>query len=527
MSEGRQPAERRRRPGRVLGAAYRRLGRRYPTVALALEIQLLYVVFIVGVGVLSLYIDMTLAEFARLACATVVIQTFYNAFLLVLMLRLLGPVREWTRGRRDSETAERAWKAAARLPLDFLRSTTRYGFPLWANALWSIYAVAELDLPALSVPLLMAGVAVAQLYGFGLLFLATERAMRPILEDTSAFVSGATRLEGHGVPVRWRLLTALPVLNVITGVVVAGISSPGSSLTDLGVDVAIAVGVAFTVSLGLTALLATSIVSPIVELREATERVSAGELEARVPVASTDETGELAQSFNEMTAGLEERERLHKAFGQFVDPELAERIARDDTDFAGKDVELSILFVDVRGFTALAERHEPREIVARLNNLYDCIVPIVLKHGGHANKFIGDGMLAIFGAPERLEDHAQRAVAAALEAAEAVQTRFGDELGVGIGVNSGSALVGTIGGGGRLDFTAIGDAVNTAARVEAETRNTGDDVLIAEPTRKLLGDAAADWMKRADARLKGKSEVVAVYAPRTQVDGRDEDPADA
>ena len=112
----------------------------------------------------------------------------------------------------------------------------------------------------------------------------------------------------------------------------------------------------------------------------------------------------------------------------------------------------------------------------------------------------------------RREDHARRAVEAALGCAAAVASRFNGDLRIGIGVNSGRALVGTIGGGGRLDFTAIGDVVNTAARVEAETRSTGDDVLIAEPTRALLGDGATGWIKRLDARLKGKADPVAVYA---------------
>jgi class 3 adenylate cyclase len=105
-----------------------------------------------------------------------------------------------------------------------------------------------------------------------------------------------------------------------------------------------------------------------------------------------------------------------------------------------------------------------------------------MRHGGHANKFIGDGMLAVFGAPERHPDHAEKAVAAAVELGRCVQDYFRGELRVGIGVNSGRVLVGTVGGGGRLDFTVIGDAVNTASRVESATRETGDEVLVTEAT---------------------------------------------
>jgi len=126
-------------------------------------------------------------------------------------------------------------------------------------------------------------------------------------------------------------------------------------------------------------------------------------------------------------------------------------------------------------FEAFSERTPAREVVARLNELYEIVVPVITRGGGHANKFIGDGLLAVFGAPERLDDHADRAVAAALEIAQQVRDRFQGELEVGVGVNSGTVVVGTIGGGGRLDFTVIGDTVNTAARVESATRTTGDD----------------------------------------------------
>ena len=104
-------------------------------------------------------------------------------------------------------------------------------------------------------------------------------------------------------------------------------------------------------------------------------------------------------------------------------------------------------------------------VVARLNALYEGVVPVILSHGGHANKFIGDGLLAVFGAPERHADHAARAVAAAREIAQLVRQGGAGDLEVGVGVNSGRVVVGTIGGGGRRDFTVIGDPVNTVARV--------------------------------------------------------------
>ena len=154
-------------------------------------------------------------------------------------------------------------------------------------------------------------------------------------------------------------------------------------------------------------------------------------------MVATDETGRLAQSFNMMVEGLDERDRLREAFGAYVDPGLAERVLREGADLAGEELEVSVMFLDVRDFTAFAERSEPTEVVALLNDLWALVVPALLRHGGHANKFIGDGLLAVFGAPEHLPDHAERAVAAALEIAELVHERYGGRIAVGIGVNSG------------------------------------------------------------------------------------------
>jgi class 3 adenylate cyclase len=172
------------------------------------------------------------------------------------------------------------------------------------------------------------------------------------------------------------------------------------------------------------------------------------------------------------------------------------------------------MFLDIRNFTAFAERARPREVVAQLNGLWELVVPVLLSHGGHANKFIGDGLLGVFGTPDRHSDHADRAVAAAIEIVKVVRERFAGRVAVGIGVNSGRVVTGTVGGGGRVDFTVIGDTVNTASRVEAATRETGDDILITEATRKLLGRDHGHFDEREPVPLKGKRETVQLWAPR-------------
>lgn len=155
-----------------------------------------------------------------------------------------------------------------------------------------------------------------------------------------------------------------------------------------------------------------------------------------------------------------------------------------------------------------------------LNGFWELVVPILLRHGGQANKFIGDGLLAVFGAPELLPDHADRAVAAALQIASVVDEHYGGRVGVGIGVNSGKVIAGTVGGGGRVEFTVIGDAVNTAARVEAATRDTGDEVLITDATRQLLAGDRLEFAERPPVLLKGKRQHVQLWAPQAIVSAR-------
>ena len=178
-------------------------------------------------------------------------------------------------------------------------------------------------------------------------------------------------------------------------------------------------------------------------------------------------------------------------------------------------MDVSILFCDVRDFTGFAAEADAKEVVARLNELFEAMVPIVSRHGGHVDKFVGDGLLAVFGAPEPHPDHGDRAVRAAVEMAR--QANHGDSglLRVGIGVNSGRVIAGSIGGAGRLNFSVIGDAVNVAARVEAATRELDEEVLITDATRGQLGEAV-EVESRGSHDLKGKPDPVELFAPAVQ-----------
>ena len=504
---------------RLLRFAYGRLGPRYPFAALAALFALAYLIGLFAVGLLRLYQDMSGADLARIGAVVLALVLVENVLGLRVVKRLVTPARPWLEGDHSPRSAEVAWGALAGLPLDFLTKGR------WIAVLCNVVPVALvvtllLDLTTLSFFILVAGAAVVLIYGVLVRFLGMEMLLRPVLGDISQTLPDRAELGATRIPLRWKLLFALPAINVVTGVIVSGLSAArdNQTLADLGWDVAAAVLVSSTVSLGLTLLLSRSVTAQLTELRDATARVARSEHGVRARVLSIDETGALAASFNEMVAGLEERERLRDAFGAFVDPGIVDRVLEQGTtDLEGEEVEVSVLFLDIRGFTRLAETHSAHDVVARLNDFYAVVVPLLQRHGGHANKFIGDGLLGVFGAPERVTDHADRAVLAALHIAEAVQDEFRGELQIGIGVNSGSVLAGTVGGGGHVEFTVIGDAVNTAARVEEATRETGDTILLTAATRERLALPYNGFAPRPGVALKGKRDPVELYAALTAV----------
>lgn len=503
---------------RLLTRLYRLAGRRYPALLVFGTMVSLYLVYGSAVGLLSIYVDVSGGEALRLVAVYTGLHTLYVVGISRAAARRLRPVARWIGGERDAATTATAFRTAVTMPDTFLAGdafgSNMRGITVAGLLVGCGFTVWETGLPITSLPIILVGGFVVQLYAFTMFYFVIEEGLQPILEDIAPSVPEdvAGARDVAGLPLRVRLLVAIPIINLITGVVVAGLSTTGdASVRDLGIDVGVAVAVAMTVSLWLAVLLVRSIVIPVDRLRAATERLGAGDLTVRVPPTRVDETGALARSFNRLASGLQERDRLRDAFGTFVDPALAERVAREGLPATAEEVDASVLFLDVRGFTALAERETPHAVVARLNDLYELVVPILLRHGGHANKFVGDGLVAVFGAPERHADHAQRAVAAALEVADAVRAVPGG-LQVGLGINSGRVLFGAVGGGGRLDFTVIGDAVNTASRVERATRETGDDVLVTDATLERLGSFDG-WRERPATPLKGKGAPVRLFAP--------------
>ncbi|MFG1929028.1 adenylate/guanylate cyclase domain-containing protein [Mycobacterium sp. NPDC048908] len=251
---------------------------------------------------------------------------------------------------------------------------------------------------------------------------------------------------------------------------------------------------------------------PVRDLAEGTERVAAGDYSRRLPVVQDDDLGALTASFNRMQAGLVDRQRLQAAFGAYVDPALAARILEQGDDvFTGERREVTVMFVDVRDFTPFAEANTAEDTVARLNALFEIVVPAVVDAGGHVNKFLGDGALAVFGAPNVLVTHADAAITAAVQIHRLVNSQFNGELRVGIGINTGVVIAGTIGAAGHLEFSLIGDTTNVAARVEQLTKTTGDAILLTEQCMDAVASRPAGLIDRGVHALKGKAAAVHVF----------------
>ena len=498
--------------GVLLDWAYRRLGRHYPIAFIALELQAGFLVTGGTVFLLSLYYDGTAAEFGAILAITMTLTALTLLYGFIRIKPRMRPIQEWIGGQRDPDATGRAWTAAVSMPLDVVRAEMLV--PIAAVILpGCIAGIAILDLPWTAFFPLMAASMIAVGYGAILHYLTIEAGMRPVLVDVNRSVAAPVEACMAALPLRVRLLAALPMINIITGLVVAAVT--GNDSESLGVAVLVAIAVATTVSLELTVLLSRSILVPLRDLQQATGRVADGDFDVRVPVTTGDELGELAASFNEMVSGLRERERIREAFGTYLDREVAEYILSEGFEEDGVIVEVTILFCDVRDFTSFAATAGARQVVARLNELFEVVVPIIGAEGGHVDKFEGDGLMAVFGAPQRYPDHAERAVRAALAIDRRVN-RAGSGAGgfeLGVGVNTGRVVAGSVGGGGRLNFSVIGDAVNVAARVEAETRATGDAVLMTAATREKLGDgfAVAD---RGAHQLKGLERPIELFAPQ-------------
>jgi class 3 adenylate cyclase len=489
---------------------YLRLGPRYKLVFLVTQEPAALLIATLAVFLLTSYYHASTADVLVILAATWIATIAGIAYALYRGQPYLERVVAWQENPAPSaEESIAAWDAATNFPMRSFRAVT-----LYVGAIVGIPTVgvvtATLGLSWTEYPVLLAATALPFAYATMLNYFIAEVLMRPVVDDIAALLPDDFPFTSNGLLIRKRLKILLPIFTAFVGLVVAALMTGHGGTRTLGLSVAAAVGVGLVFSFELTVLLSRSITAPIAALRQGLARVRAGDYDARVPVVTSDELGELSHDFNLLALGLGERERMREAFGTYLDRDVVRLILSGQFPQGGVEVTVSIMFVDVRGFTGFAERSEATEVVSTLNALFEVMVPIVAKHGGHVDKFLGDGLLAVFGAPEGYLDHADRAVAAGFELARAVNRPEAD-LHVGVGINTGKVVAGSIGGAGRLNFSVIGDAVNVSARVEAATRDTGDDLLITCATRDAMTRPCA-VVSRGTIALKGKAEPVEVLA---------------
>lgn len=281
--------------------------------------------------------------------------------------------------------------------------------------------------------------------------------------------------------------------------------------------------------ISLTALFAAMLVAiaiargvsrPVQQLAQHTKLVAAGDYSQRLSLAREDELGQLADAFNQMTAGLAERDRVRNLLGKVVSPEIATQLLASELKLGGEEREVTILFSDLRDFTSLSEQLPPTEVLALLNRYLDRMSGIIERHGGVIDKYIGDAIMALFGAPVPLTDAPARAVAAAREMAQALDALNRElaaegkpTLAFGIGINTAHVVAGNMGSKNRLNYTVIGDGVNLASRLESLTKNPAyaTSIIVSEATLAGITPRPAA-RELGEVTVKGKREAVRIYA---------------
>lgn len=387
---------------------------------------------------------------------------------------------------------------------------------------WGLGVVIFTILNAAIEPRLALVVAIAGIFsGLGTCafsYLVAERAMREVarraLEDgprEHPAVPGVTAR----VMWAWAISTGTPVLGVV--LIAAGVTTgvlPNNSQQLLWSTMIIC-GVALFIGVQAMWLVSRSISDPIKSVRRGIDRVAAGDLSVEVPVFDASEVGLLQSGFNDMVAGLRERERVRDLFGRHVGEDVAEQALLVGAELGGEVREVAVIFVDVVGSTEMAAARPASEVVEVLNRFFAEVIEAIDRFDGSVNKFEGDAALCIFGAPVARDDPAGDAHAAARAMVEGLRREL-PELGVGVGISYGPVVAGNVGSAERHEYTVIGDAVNEAARL-TEIAKSIDGGVVASGT--VLDQAreseAQHWRRGESIVLRGRSEPTVLATPHT------------
>jgi adenylate cyclase len=297
-------------------------------------------------------------------------------------------------------------------------------------------------------------------------------------------------------------------------------------------------GLATLISVAFGTRLANIMSNALQRVNDAIKKLEVQEYAHIQGVRTGDEIEDLANGFNIMVDGLKERDKLRATFGKYMTASVMDHLMSGKVSLGGETLTVTILFTDIRSFTTLSEKMDAQALVALLNEYFTEMVGIVMSEDGVVDKYIGDAIMAVFGAPVSKPDDALRAVRAAVRMRtalvhlnERLATRGLGPLATGIGIHTGVVVAGNIGSETRMEYTVIGDAVNVASRLESATKDLHAGVLISEDTWALVHDAV-DFRAQKPLMVKGRAQPVTSYevlgmkgeAPVSPASARDRPP---
>lgn len=252
----------------------------------------------------------------------------------------------------------------------------------------------------------------------------------------------------------------------------------------------------------------------------AAKELGAGNFDYRIDLTTGDEFDTVAESMNQMAVGLQEKDRLKSGFAHYVSEYVMEKIVhgKELPRIEGERRKITVFFSDIRNFTTISETLAPEQVVAILNEFFNCMLDVIFKNNGMLDKFTGDGMMAEFGAPIADPEQEKHAVLAAIEMQKALadlrkkwESEGKPRIDMGIGIHTGEAIVGSIGSADRMEYTAIGDTVNIASRLESATKEKGFQIIVSESTFLGLKEAFP-YKFLGELSLQGRSEPIKAYA---------------
>ncbi|HSL23759.1 MAG TPA: adenylate/guanylate cyclase domain-containing protein [Vicinamibacterales bacterium] len=282
-------------------------------------------------------------------------------------------------------------------------------------------------------------------------------------------------------------------------------------------ELAAAIGLLLIVSIVMAHQVTRSVNQPLHALGEFAHKIGSGDLTSRVPIEGRDIAGRLAATLNEMAAGLQERDHVKEVFGRYIATQVSDEILKGQVDLGGAEKTVTVLFSDIRNFTGMSEQMTPQQVVSFLNDYFTEMVDAVFEHGGVLDKFLGDGLMAVFGSISDDPNHPRNAVLAALRMQALLAKINGvramsakPPIAIGVGIHTDSVIVGNIGSRKRLEYTVVGDGVNTSSRLQALNKEFGTTILISETTHQAVS-GEFECRQMPDTQLRGKTKDLKIY----------------